>query len=101
MAITESMVLEAPEKLAMRSFDIPDIGPDEGLLEVELAGICGTDWKTFHGKLSYPMPLILGHEILGRLAQVGSRLSERTGLTEGERVTVAGSVPCWSCRACH
>ena len=101
MATTESMVLEAPERLAMRTFDIPETGPDEGLLEVELAGICGTDWKTFHGKLSYPMPLILGHEILGRLARAGSRVSKSAGVHEGDRVTVAGSVPCWSCKACH
>lgn len=85
----------------MQTFDLPAIGPDEALLEVELAGICGTDWKTFHGKLPYPTPVILGHEILGRLAEVGERLSERTGLRRGSRVTVAGSVPCWSCRLCH
>lgn len=101
MLTTDSLVLEAPERLVMRTFEVPSIGPDEGLLEVELAGICGTDWKTFHGKLPYPTPVILGHEILGRLAQIGERMSHRTGLHEGDRVTVAGSVPCWSCRACH
>jgi alcohol dehydrogenase len=101
MAKTESLVLEAPERLVMRSFEIPDLGPDDGLLEVELAGICGTDWKCFHGKTPYATPLIMGHEILGRLASVGKRMAQRTGLQEGDRVTVTGRVPCWSCADCY
>jgi alcohol dehydrogenase len=101
MRTTESLVLKAPGPLELQTFPLPTIGQEDGLLQVELAGICGTDWKTFHGKLPYPTPVILGHEILGRLAQVGPGLREKTGLQEGDRVSVAGSVPCWSCRACH
>jgi alcohol dehydrogenase len=95
------MVLEAPEELRMREFPRPTIGPDEALLEVELAGICGTDVKTFHGHLPYPMPVIMGHEILGHIAEIGERAAERWGVQVGDRVSVEGAVPCWACVRCQ
>ncbi|MBI4491815.1 MAG: alcohol dehydrogenase catalytic domain-containing protein, partial [Chloroflexi bacterium] len=96
-----AMVLREPDRLELQEFDWPRIGPDEGLLEVELAGICGTDVKYFHGKLAIPLPLIMGHEILGRIAEVGERFAERYQLRVGDRVVVEGSVPCWSCLECQ
>ncbi len=98
---TPAMVLEHPEDLRLREFARPEIGPDAALLAVELAGICGTDAKTFHGKLPYPTPLIMGHEILGHVAEIGERAAERWGVKVGDRVVVEGSVPCWACRQCH
>jgi alcohol dehydrogenase len=98
---TRAMVLERAEELRLTEFPRPAVGDDAALLAVELAGICGTDVKTFHGKLPYPMPLIMGHEILGHVAEIGERAAERWGLRVGDRVAVEGSVPCWSCVRCH
>lgn len=98
---TFSLVLEGPEKFAYREFPMPVIGEDDALLRVELAGICGTDVKTFRGQMPYQLPLILGHEILGRIDQAGESFVERTGFSPGDRVTVGGSVPCWACRSCY
>lgn len=100
-ATTHSMVLEAPNQLRLREFPRPTIGPDEALLEVELAGICGTDVKTFHGSLPYPTPLIMGHEILGHIAEIGERAAERWDVRVGDRVSVEGAVPCWACERCQ
>ena len=101
MPTTWSYVLEKPQQLRMHEFPVPEVGPDDALLRVELAGICGTDWKTFHGKAPYALPLILGHEILGHIAESGEMFTARTGFTVGDRVTVGGSVPCWACPACY
>lgn len=101
MVQIESLVLEEPEVLRRWAFDVPEVGPEDALLEVGVAGICGTDWKTFHGSTPYQLPLIMGHEIVGRLAVVGEAFVERTGRSVGERVTVGGSVPCWSCDQCY
>ncbi|HEY7064180.1 MAG TPA: zinc-binding dehydrogenase [Chloroflexota bacterium] len=98
---TPAMVLEAPERLRLHEFARPRVGPDEALLEVELAGICGTDVKTFHGSLPYPTPLIMGHEILGHVAEIGERAAEHWGVQVGDRVGVEGSVPCWACLRCQ
>lgn len=94
-------VLASPEQLELRRFPVPAIGPDEALLRVELAGVCGTDWKYFSGKLTTPYPIILGHEILGEVAEIGSAAAERHQVRRGDRVLVEGSVPCWSCGRCR
>jgi alcohol dehydrogenase len=101
MTTVRAAVLESPERFEIRSYPRPQVGPEEALIEVELAGICGTDWKTFHGKLPYRMPIILGHEILGRIAEIGERARERYRLAQGDRVVVEGTVPCWACRMCQ
>ncbi len=98
---TRSAVLEGKERIVVREFPLPEIGPDEALVRVERAGVCGTDTKYFHGKLEHPTPLVLGHEILGRIAEIGERAAERYGLQVGDRVEVESRVPCGLCHACH
>ena len=54
---SRAMVLVAPNKLEMQTFDLPDIGEEDGLLEVELAGVCGSDVGILKGKESFgPRP---------------------------------------------
>lgn len=101
MVQSRAIVLEEPETLHERWFEVPEPAPDAAVLKVELAGICGTDVKVFHGRLpAYPTPVILGHEIVGRLVDVGETMAQRTGLGPGDRVTVSSMIPCWSCAAC-
>jgi alcohol dehydrogenase len=100
MAKVAAAVLESVERIAVREFERPDIGPDDALLRVEMAGICGTDYHVFDGTLAAPFPLILGHEILGHIAAIGDRAAARYGVKEGDRVSVEGSVPCWACEYC-
>jgi alcohol dehydrogenase len=100
-AISRAAVLEAPERLAVREYPIPALEPDDALLRVEMVGVCGTDWKYFSGKLGVPYPIILGHEILGRIADIGTRAADRYQVAVGDRVLVEGSVPCWSCGRCR
>jgi alcohol dehydrogenase len=98
---SRAAVLEAPEQIAVREYPLPVLGPDDALLRIEMVGVCGTDWKYFSGKLSVPYPIILGHEILGRIADIGARAADRYRVAVGDRVLVEGSVPCWSCGRCR
>jgi D-arabinose 1-dehydrogenase-like Zn-dependent alcohol dehydrogenase len=41
-------------------------------VQVEMAGICGTDVHLWQGQLPIPVPVILGHETVGRIAALGS-----------------------------
>jgi alcohol dehydrogenase len=93
-------VLEGPERITLREYPLPGIGPDDGLLRVEMAGICGTDVKYYTALEPTPYPIILGHEILGTIEQIGRKAAERYRVREGDRVLVEGSVPCWSCHQC-
>lgn len=96
-----ALVLEAPGRLAVRRFPRPVIQVDTGLLRVELVGVCGTDVKTYAGSMPYPYPLVLGHEIIGRIEDAGDRFLEDRGVAVGDRVSVVARVPCWSCTACQ
>jgi alcohol dehydrogenase len=68
---------------------------------VELCGVCGTDLKHYAGGIATPYPMILGHEIVGRIEALGERARVRYGVAAGDRVLVESSIPCWSCEACR
>jgi alcohol dehydrogenase len=98
---TRAMVLEAPGRLVPAEFEIPEIGPEEGILKVEMAGICQTDAKLYHGSTGYDsFPIIPGHEIVGRIAAAGPLAAARWGVEVGDRVTVESVARCGFCRNC-
>lgn len=94
--------LPEPEEVEIRSFPLPRIGHGEGLLRVELGGVCGTDVKIWHGlyggKIAYP--LIPGHEICGVIEEVGEEAARLWGVAEGDRVAVDSFLACGRCEAC-
>jgi threonine dehydrogenase-like Zn-dependent dehydrogenase len=96
-------VATAAHTTELREFTVPQVGPDDGLLRVEVAAICGTDWEIY-GRQSRGGglgPLILGHENVGRVAALGERAAERWGVAVGDRVAVEEFLPCGTCRLCR
>ena len=82
--------------------DLPPPQPedDEILLRVEAAGICGTDVKIVrhgHRKLRAGQRIVLGHEFVGVIEEIGSRVS---GFSVGMRVGVAPNIGCGRCEMC-
>ncbi|HWN81917.1 MAG TPA: alcohol dehydrogenase catalytic domain-containing protein, partial [Candidatus Udaeobacter sp.] len=74
---------------------LPRVGPGEMLVRVEASGICGSDLMEWYRKDK--VPLVLGHEIAGVVAEVG------TGVTKfavGDRVVATHHVPCNTCGHC-
>ncbi len=85
------LVLTEVGRLEARELPIPEIGDDDGLLRVEAAGICGSDYHQFCGELpgvGAVMPVVPGHEIVGRIERLGAAAAERWGLGEGDRVVL-------------
>jgi threonine dehydrogenase-like Zn-dependent dehydrogenase len=85
----------------IRDIPRPAIPTDAGLLRVELSGVCGSDWPYY---LSYPKskgPLILGHEAVGHIAELGAAASARFGVKEGDRVALEEYLPCGHCAFCR
>ncbi len=76
---------------------VPQIGPGEILLRVKVCGLCGTDLLKLQKKSSKP-GTVLGHEVAGVVAQIGSGVQN---FREGDRVVVAHHVPCYSCHYCR
>jgi alcohol dehydrogenase len=93
--------LLAPDKIEIREYPVPDIPPDGGLIAVERAGVCGSDVKYFHGRIALPLPVILGHEILGRVAKLGRVAASIHGLKEGDRIILKGALGCGRCADCR
>lgn len=97
---TFAMVLTAPRTLEPRELPIPAIDADSALLRVEVCGICGSDYEQFAGVLRTPVPVIPGHEPLGRIAAIGDRAAERWGVDVGDRVAVENMISCRFCAMC-
>jgi alcohol dehydrogenase, propanol-preferring len=95
-----AMVLEEQGKpLQFREVAVPEPAPDNVLIKVQACGVCRTDLHVFDGELPHPkLPLILGHEIVGTVAGVGSQV---TAFREGERIGVPWlGYTCGKCRYC-
>jgi len=101
MAIMRAMVLEAPHRaLVLRERPMPVPGVGEILLKVSACGVCRTDLHVVDGELEHPMlPLVPGHEIVGRVAAIGGGVS---GFTVGERIGVPWlGATCGNCPYCR
>jgi D-arabinose 1-dehydrogenase-like Zn-dependent alcohol dehydrogenase len=77
----------------------PQIGPHEALVRVRHVGVCGTDLKIRAGRMGLDvLPLIMGHEVAGEVAEVGSEVGE---CAPGDRVLVNFYVTCGRCQFCR
>lgn len=95
-------VWEDEGTITLREFDLPEIGPDEGLLKVEMAPICVGDAKSFKSKEKKKnLPIILGHEILGRIEKIGKNAREAYRVEAGDRVIVEKTIKCGRCYYCQ
>jgi propanol-preferring alcohol dehydrogenase len=71
---------------------VPEPGPGEVLIEVAACGVCRTDLHIVDGELCGPLPIVPGHEIVGRVAALGPGAD---GFAAGDRIGVP-----WLGRAC-
>jgi (R,R)-butanediol dehydrogenase / meso-butanediol dehydrogenase / diacetyl reductase len=84
-------------------------GPGEVVIRVEMAAVCGTDASHYTGATTIPVtrlhpvsrqqaPLILGHEMVGTIIEVGS---EVRALTVGQRIVPGAGWWCGACEQCR
>ena len=104
MPVARAAVLENfNADLALRQFELPRLEPGSALIRTEMAGICGTDVHLWKGELKINLPVILGHETVGRIEQLGEGLhSDWNGhpLKIGDRVTWTSTSSCGKCFYC-
>ena len=75
----------------------PHAGVGEAMIRVTLTTICGTDLHIVRGEYSVKPGLIIGHEPVGVIEELGPGV---TGYEMGDRVLVGAITPCGQCRAC-
>ncbi len=103
MATTmKALVKSRPEAgLWMEEVPVPEPGINDVLIRILKTGICGTDlhiynWDAWAQK-TIPVPLVVGHEFVGRVEQVGGNV---TGFQPGDLVSGEGHLVCGRCRNC-
>jgi threonine dehydrogenase-like Zn-dependent dehydrogenase len=95
---TLAAVTTGPGRTEVRELPVPQVEADSGLLQVEAAGVCGADVR------SYPRELparVMGHENVGYIAAIGPAASRRWGVAEGDRVVLEEYLPCGHCEFCR
>jgi threonine 3-dehydrogenase len=87
--------------LWLEDVPVPEYGINEVLIEVLRTGICGTDVHIFNwdawAQKTIPVPLVVGHEFVGRIVEVGSNVKD---FRVGDIVSGEGHVVCGRCRNC-
>ena len=86
-----------------KEYPLPKLEAGEVLLRLEVAGVCGSDVHQWQGgDPRVPLPIILGHEGVGRVEATGGRVLDVNGyqIAEGDRVTFNRGVSCMRCRTC-
>ncbi|MCU0514142.1 MAG: zinc-dependent alcohol dehydrogenase family protein [Anaerolineae bacterium] len=90
--------IEQPHQAASVRVAEPTAGPEEVVIRVRAAGICGTDVHIYKGEYEAVYPLIPGHEFAGEVAAVGASV---TRFRPGDRVTADPNIPCNRCSNCQ
>lgn len=95
----EGVRMYGAKDIRLEEFDLPDIKEDEVLLKVMSDSICMSTWKEVKlgsGHIRVPdniheKPVIIGHELSGRIAKVGAKWADE--YKEGERFVVLPGIP--------
>lgn len=92
----KAYVFEDVEKAVYKEIAIPEIGPDECLVQMKASGICHSDYELLAGRYIVPFsyPITPGHEWSGEVVKVGVNV---TSFKAGDRV-VGECV--WGCNTC-
>src|SRR5581483_6040792 len=91
----------AQKGLWIKDVPEPQVGINDVKIRVLATGICGTDlhiydWDAW-AQQTIPVPLVIGHEFVGEVVEVGSNVSD---FHVGDRVSGEGHVVCGRCRNC-
>jgi threonine dehydrogenase-like Zn-dependent dehydrogenase len=90
-------VFHGKDQIRVEEVERPHAGVGEAVIRVTLTTICGTDLHIVRGEYPVKPGLIIGHEPVGVIEELGEGV---TGYKIGDRVLVGAITPCGQCRAC-
>jgi len=90
-------VFHGPNEISVEEVPRPQAGIGEAVIRITLTTICGTDLHILRGEYPVKPGLVIGHEPVGVIEELGDGVS---GYEIGERVLVGAITPCGQCRAC-
>lgn len=93
----KAAVFVEPGRIELQQKPVPSVGPTDALIRVTTTTICGTDIHILKGEFPVRRGLIVGHEPVGVIEELGSAV---TGYTIGQRVIAGAITPCAQCHTC-
>jgi propanol-preferring alcohol dehydrogenase len=94
---------ENPDPLVPAELPVPEPGEGEVRIRVSVCGVCHTELDEIEGRTPPPrLPVVLGHQAVGRVEALGPGVTGRGGLREGDRVGVPWIFSaCGRCKYCR
>jgi putative phosphonate catabolism associated alcohol dehydrogenase len=99
-----AVMTAAKKDLEIREYPLPKVAPGCMLVRITCCTICGSDLHTWTGRRKSPVPIILGHEIVGHIVELGAGVTMDSGnnpLNVGDRITWTVMDNCGKCYFCR
>lgn len=96
-SVMKALVFRGPNEIGLKEVPMPKPAYGEAVIKVTLTTICGTDLHILKGEYPVKPGLILGHEPVGVIHEIGPGVA---GYRVGERVLVGAITPCGQCSFC-
>ncbi|SFM16464.1 alcohol dehydrogenase [Nitrosomonas communis] len=94
----KALVFHKPKDVRVDTVNDPKIEHEQdAIIRVTSTGICGSDLHIYNGMVPQPRPMVLGHEFMGVVEELGTGV---TNLRVGDRVVVPFPVSCGKCHFC-
>lgn len=94
----KALVFHKPKDVRVEKVDDPRIEhPGDVILRVTSTAICGSDLHIYNGMFPQPRDMVLGHEFMGIVEEVGSEVKN---IKKGNRIVVPFPIACGQCRFC-
>jgi len=94
----QAVVFQKTRELTVERVDDPELErATDALIRITSSAICGTDLHIYEGRMGEPTGMIIGHEPLGVVEEVGSSV---VSVKPGDRVTVPTHICCGFCASC-
>ena len=95
----QALVFHAPKQVRFERVDDPKLEqPRDAIVRVTSTAICGSDLHIFNGAIPQPRAMVLGHEFMGVVEEVGAQVNN---LAPGDRVVVPFPIACGHCWFCE
>ena len=95
----KALVFHKPKDVSVDNVADPKIEkPTDAIIRVTSTAICGSDLHIYNGMVPQPHDMVLGHEFMGIVEEVGS---EVTRIKKGDRVIVPFPIACGHCHFCR
>lgn len=94
----QAVVFNGPHNISVREYSLSKLNANELLIKVAACGVCGTDFHIFEGNAPAKAPVILGHEYVGEVVELGKDIKD---YNIGDRVAINPNIHCGYCEYCR